>query len=283
MYDAVMDISIPIDERSENLSRIHRRRVSAGVVFGDALYGPGGVCGPRIQGDYQLVSILRGSAKVHVDSDVVEIPVNHVALFVPNRREQFLFSTSGPTRHTWCSISVTLVDEGLRERLLGLHRVIPMSERLHRLMEMGLGVPLNANERSNSLIEALGRAVFEAFLLDSATVEEPYPKSLRLALQRIESGLGFPLDAAALADSAGISQAHLIRLFRLYLQSTPARYLWDARTRRGIELLKETGLPISEIAQRVGFQSAFHFSRRVKETLGVSPRTFRAKEWQVDE
>ena len=57
------------------------------------------------------------------------------------------------------------------------------------------------------------------------------------------------------------------------------RYVWEARTRRGAQLLRETGLTVSEIAYRCGFQTPFHFSRWVKQVHGMSPKEFRAQAW----
>ncbi|MCS7062178.1 MAG: helix-turn-helix transcriptional regulator, partial [Anaerolineae bacterium] len=77
-----------------------------------------------------------------------------------------------------------------------------------------------------------------------------------------------------------ISAPHLIRLFRRHTGTTPARYWWQLRLERGVELLRETGLSITEIAQRTGFRSSFHFSRLVKQRYRLSPRALRKQAWR---
>jgi AraC family transcriptional regulator of arabinose operon len=57
-------------------------------------------------------------------------------------------------------------------------------------------------------------------------------------------------------------------------------YVWRRRVEAGIDLLTHTGLPVSDIAFRVGFKSVYHFSRRISEHTGRSPTTVRRERWQ---
>jgi hypothetical protein len=45
----------------------NRRVHTDNVVFGEVRYEPGGLCGPRIQRDYQLVVLHAGDCHVTVD------------------------------------------------------------------------------------------------------------------------------------------------------------------------------------------------------------------------
>jgi AraC-like DNA-binding protein len=49
----------------------------------------------------------------------------------------------------------------------------------------------------------------------------------------------------------------------------------QARMRRACDLLANSDLPIKEIADRLGFSSAFHFSTRFKNEQGRAPRQWR--------
>ena len=55
----------------------------------------------------------------------------------------------------------------------------------------------------------------------------------------------------------GISSVHLRRLFHEVYRESPKRLLLSFRTGRAREMLHETDSPISEIAERCGFGSAY--------------------------
>ena len=42
-------------------------------------------------------------------------------------------------------------------------------------------------------------------------------------------------------------------------------------------LLSQTALPVSEIAERVGYSNSSYFSTRFKKIIGQNPREYRAK------
>jgi transcriptional regulator GlxA family with amidase domain len=77
-----------------------------------------------------------------------------------------------------------------------------------------------------------------------------------------------------------VSPFHLVRLFQKHLSLTPIAYLWQQRIAEGIKTLEQTGLPIGTIASQCGFQSRYHFSRRIRQETGSSPQEVRRRFWQ---
>ena len=84
-----------------------------------------------------------------------------------------------------------------------------------------------------------------------------------------------PLDVPALARVAHVSSAHFSRQFRATFGESPHRYLQRRRVERAMELLRETGRPVTEICLDVGFNSLGTFSRTFREIVGVSPVAYR--------
>lgn len=84
-----------------------------------------------------------------------------------------------------------------------------------------------------------------------------------------------PLTVAELAELAGLHRGHFSLLFRQLTGLSPSRYVTAARIARARELLEHSELTLDTIADRCGFSSASHLTRRFKEYEGQAPGTYR--------
>ena len=78
-----------------------------------------------------------------------------------------------------------------------------------------------------------------------------------------------------LSEKFSISEQGLIKRFKKYARKTPIEYLIFIRINLGKLLLKDTALPIGEIAEKCGFQNIYYFSNCFKSVTNVSPSTYR--------
>ncbi len=81
-----------------------------------------------------------------------------------------------------------------------------------------------------------------------------------------------------LARVSGVSQAHFARSFREAFGVPPHRYLLTRRIERAKTLLRDTDLPITEIAFQTGWESLGTFGRTFRDVTGESPGELRARE-----
>lgn len=84
-----------------------------------------------------------------------------------------------------------------------------------------------------------------------------------------------------LADLAGMKKSQISYLFKKYTNKRPIDYLIDYRINKALELLKTTDLLICEVAERVGYQDPFYFSRLFKRHTSIAPTAIRQKTKQV--
>ena len=108
----------------------------------------------------------------------------------------------------------------------------------------------------------------------SRAVEQQNRRLLR-ARDAMDRTYAEPLDIAALARIARVSEAHFIRTFRATFGETPHRYLQRRRVERSMYLLRETDRSVTEICMEVGFTSLGTFSRTFAGIVGVSPAAYR--------
>src|SRR5262249_2365092 len=81
-----------------------------------------------------------------------------------------------------------------------------------------------------------------------------------------------------LARVSGVSQAHSARSFKEAFGLPPHRYLLTRRIERATALLRDTDVPITEIAFKTGWSSLGTFGRTFRDVTGESPGDFRARE-----
>lgn len=84
------------------------------------------------------------------------------------------------------------------------------------------------------------------------------------------------LTVSGLSDVVHLSASQLSRKFKKQTGTSPYSYILSVRLTRAKELLKNTSLPISEVAYRTGFSSDANFIYFFKRQEGISPLRFRS-------
>lgn len=97
---------------------------------------------------------------------------------------------------------------------------------------------------------------------------------LRVAAQMRENPGRVP-PIAALARMAGYSVDHFSRVFLKVTGRRPQDYAIEARVGRARQLLAESELTVGMIAEALGFQDIFYFSRQFRRQTGQTPTEFR--------
>ncbi|MBZ0289027.1 MAG: AraC family transcriptional regulator [Anaerolineae bacterium] len=257
------------------------------VLVGEVVYPPGGVFGPRVQPSIELVIVHEGEMTVWVDDERRYAPANTISILFPGHVERFAFAADRETRHSFMHITVPDLEESLNARLRRLPWLLPLSPRMSGWAHEALALRRSTLPTAPEMLKALAALMLWRFIgegeraLGSQSDDVPHPAFER-ARQFIQAHLHEPLTLEAIAAAAAVSPSHLIRLFQSALQTTPIAYLWECRVASGVEMLENTGLPVGMIAERCGFQTSYHFSRRVRQRTGLSPLEVRRRAWQRD-
>ncbi|MGD1877241.1 MAG: GlxA family transcriptional regulator [Kiloniellaceae bacterium] len=98
-----------------------------------------------------------------------------------------------------------------------------------------------------------------------------HPKLLAV-IGTMEQYLEEPLSRSELARGADLSTRQLERLFRKYLNRSPARYYLELRLNKARLLLLQTNMSVIDVALACGFVSASHFSKCYRDFFGRTPR-----------
>lgn len=107
------------------------------------------------------------------------------------------------------------------------------------------------------------------------------PELLRRLLRakdRLDTASHEAWPVGRLARVSGVSEAHFARSFKEAFGVPPHRYLLTRRIERAMALLRDTDLPVTEVAFQAGWQSLGTFGRTFRDVTGESPGDFRARQ-----
>ena len=80
---------------------------------------------------------------------------------------------------------------------------------------------------------------------------------------------------AEIAATAGIHPVYLCRVFKKRQRVTVGAFVRHLRIQRACDLLRNSQMPLAEIALQCGFADQSHFSVVFKRNTGVTPSAFR--------
>jgi AraC-like DNA-binding protein len=103
---------------------------------------------------------------------------------------------------------------------------------------------------------------------------QPYLELAPIAVH-LKKNYKEPLDLAALARLAGLSERQLERKFHATFQTSPRNFLIKMRVVNACRLLPNPRLTLTEIALDVGFYDHSDFSRQFRKHMGESPTEYR--------
>ena len=129
-------------------------------------------------------------------------------------------------------------------------------------------------QKECALLETLGEIVLRhASTRDRDTASVPAPRStaaLRRVRDVLEAEYARTVTIRELADEAGLSTFHLIRVFRASYGLPPYKYLEQVRIQQARRLIRH-GFPLTHVVHATGFSDQSHLTRYFKRIVGVTP------------
>lgn len=164
-----------------------------------------------------------------------------------------------------------------------VRRGAPGASRLHRVVE------LIAEETATSLpgrelilerlvevllVEALRFRPAEAKKQEQGLLAGLADPALARALRQLHEDVARAWTVADLARTAGMSRAVFAERFTKKVGMPPMQYLFEWRIALAKDVLRRERVPLAEIAEKIGYQSASAFSTAFSRHTGCSPSAF---------
>jgi AraC-like DNA-binding protein len=127
---------------------------------------------------------------------------------------------------------------------------------------------------------ALEELVFRLLRSDAAALvrravrRDPTTDSVEAAMRYVRANLARAHAVETLARHVRMSPSHFAHRFRAVARVSPMKYVKQARMLEARRLLATESLRVGEVASRVGYESAAHFTRDFKRHFDVTPAAY---------
>ena len=111
---------------------------------------------------------------------------------------------------------------------------------------------------------------------DLSAADQHAPSAAEKAIDYVDRNLFDDISLKTLAAKFYVSPSHLCRMFKRTAGEPLTQYITRKRIEYACSLLAETELPISEIAEKSGYENYFYFARVFKRIMGKTPTEHRA-------
>lgn len=121
------------------------------------------------------------------------------------------------------------------------------------------------------MIGALSEKTPETISLAAQDFESP----LSNAILYVQNHLSEQITVSEMAQAAGYHVSHFTQLFQKQMGISPGQFIQKKKSDTAAQLLTSTDLPVSEIADSLGFNNPFYFSSFFKKQTGMTPSAYR--------
>ena len=229
-----------------------------------------------------VVHIVNGHGSFRsAASGEIPVPANSLFFVFPGVNHYYRYDDETGWDEEWLELDPTavlplLADAGITPKspLRTFSSASALAEAFQNLLDASHVNGVAAEIKVNALAHLVVAEAIAAWRKGADAEDGQVVERMRQALV---ADVGEPTLVRDAARRAGKSVSRMRDLFRQATGLSPKKYQMRARLVRAGKLLRETGLPISEIAEQTGFESIFAFSKRFKKLLGFSPSEYRTR------
>ncbi|EFM12383.1 two component transcriptional regulator, AraC family [Paenibacillus curdlanolyticus YK9] len=128
----------------------------------------------------------------------------------------------------------------------------------------------DSRERAGTIEKIVDHQLMEAKQHD---VRMPQP--IQAAIQYVEAHVQLPVSLREVADHVHLNASYFSSLFKEKMGMNFSEFLTRSKIQAAKKLLLSTSLPITAIAEEVGYQSTKYFMTLFKEYEGMTPSQYR--------
>lgn len=236
--------------------------------------------GPIVRGKFILHYVVDGRGKLCMHGKEYVMQGGEVFVIYPQEPAYYEADEANPWRYLWVIFDGPKAEEILRS--IGITEEQPI---------------LYPGERSTELLAAMEKLLYECeqeyqtvgnmyavlqAMSDQTLIQQkpklpPQQNYIDKIKRYIEYRYAEDVKVSELAEHCGLNRSYMTKCFTEDTGISPKEYLMQYRMKKAKALLKNSELPISNVAYAVGYSDPLAFSKMFRKREGVSPLEYREK------
>jgi len=237
--------------------------------------------GPGVRDHFLIHYVVSGKGYYRLGSDLFSLQTGDIFLVYPDTEITYFADGTNPWEYYWVGFSGS--DAEVLISCTDFHRKSPVihqsgwgkeiQKHIYRIYQSRGSQFANAVQMAGELYLTL------AVMIRASSRSEQHSPNISLYLQKslsfITANYASPITVEDIAAYAGISRSHLYREFQAHLAQSPKEYLTEFRIRRAKQLLRDSELSLTAIANSIGYDNSLYFSKAFHKVTGSSPSEYK--------
>lgn len=260
--------------------------------------------GPHCHPQIEIICSTKGKTRVGIGNEIIELEENEIVYFPPGQTHYFLYSP-GSTRLVFL-FDIQILDSAKFQQMMNasLFDFLARGEICSRNWPEKLTKKVRAIlEEMNTKLEGMNRdftiaesfyllgmiSILMAELIENLPIKTEDKESLTsLRYQKsleqlnevttyVQNNYADSIKLKDVADHIGFNQFYFTKFFKKLTGKTFMTFLEDYRIQQARYILSTEQIPMTEVSERVGFESVKTFHHVFKKKVGISPLQYQKK------
>lgn len=236
---------------------------------------------PNGRNDYQIIYVYAGKLHVYIHGKERVVERGALLLFRPHEAQIYKYYSSEKPEIYWVHFTGFDVENLLERYEIPNDKNVFVLGNALECQWLFKNIIHELQVRRKNYAEFINMNLCQVLLLLNRCLEEEIVlgfddlNEVDLALNFFNEKYNTSISVKDYAEERHISVCWFNRIFKRVTQKTPMQYIINLRIANALDLLHETTYNIIQIANIVGYDDAYYFSRIFKKHVGMSPREYR--------
>lgn len=237
-------------------------------------------CNSHFHSCFELLYVIEGSFLLTVNGETARMKPGDLSLIFPFSVHSFEFDMTKPFSFWIVTYTANFVNSFLKETegRIGTNAPFTLDEPTRSFAKRILFTDAVEHSEDLLLTKSALYAVSSAYLSKVPLKKRTAPDRMSLAekvMDYVSNHYAENMTLGSIARALGYSYSYLSHGFSKLFSLSFSTYLNLYRIDRAEYLLLNTGLPVTEIAEKTGFSSIRNFNFVFRNVYGTSPREYR--------